>query len=53
MAARIQRTLMLVKPDGVARGLIGHVLTRLENKGFRFTGMKMVMPNKELLKRHY
>jgi nucleoside-diphosphate kinase len=53
MAARIQRTLMLVKPDGVARGLIGQVLTRLENKGFRFPGMKMVTPNKETLRSHY
>lgn len=49
----IQRTLMLVKPDGVARGLIGKVLTRFENKGFRFPAMKMVMPNKELLRQHY
>ena len=53
MAARVQRTLMLVKPDGVARGLIGQVLTRLENKGFRFPGVKMVTPNKELLRDHY
>jgi nucleoside-diphosphate kinase len=53
MTARIQRTLMLVKPDGVARGLIGYILTRLENKGYRFPAMKMVTPNKDLLRSHY
>jgi nucleoside-diphosphate kinase len=53
MTARVQRTLMLVKPDGVARGLVGLVLTRFENKGFRFPAMKMVTPTKEILANHY
>jgi nucleoside-diphosphate kinase len=53
MAVNIQRTLMLVKPDGVSRGLIGHILTRLESKGFRFICMKMIMPNKDIIREHY
>lgn len=51
--SNIQRTLMLVKPDGVNRGLIGEVLSRFEKKGFRFPEMRMVTPTKELLKDHY
>jgi nucleoside-diphosphate kinase len=38
----IERTLVLVKPDGVRRGLIGEVISRLERKGFRIVAMKML-----------
>ena len=36
-----QRTLVLVKPDGVARGLVGEVLSRIERKGFRIVAMEL------------
>lgn len=51
--SNLQRTLMLVKPDGVKRGLIGEVLGRFEKKGFTFPEMKMVLPTKDILKDHY
>ncbi|MFP3286416.1 MAG: nucleoside-diphosphate kinase [Acidilobus sp.] len=41
-AAMIERTLVLVKPDGVRRGLIGEVISRFERKGFRIVAMKML-----------
>jgi nucleoside-diphosphate kinase len=44
---------MLIKPDGVGRGLIGNILSRVENKGYRFSAMKMVTPTKTILKKHY
>lgn len=44
---------MLVKPDGVSRGLIGQVLSRFEDKGFRLPAMKMIKADKERLAIHY
>ncbi|MCD6507003.1 nucleoside-diphosphate kinase [Candidatus Poribacteria bacterium] len=38
----IERTLILVKPDGVRRGLVGEVISRFERKGFRIVGLKML-----------
>lgn len=49
----IERTLVLVKPDGVQRGLIGEVLKRFEQRGLKVVGMKMVRPDVEMTKRHY
>lgn len=48
-----QRTLVLVKPDGVRRGLIGEVIRRLENKLLEITDMKLMQIDKELAHRHY
>ena len=43
----VERTLILIKPDGVARGLIGSVISRFEQKGFKIIAMRMVkMTNK-------
>ena len=49
----MERTLVIVKPDGVQRGLIGDVLGRLESKGLKVVGMKMIWIDKELASRHY
>lgn len=49
----IERTLVLIKPDGVKRGLTGEVLQRFEQAGFKIVGMKMVNPNEELASEHY
>ena len=48
-----ERTFIMVKPDGVARGLVGEVLRRFENKGFKLVAMKMVQPDEAHWKKHY
>ncbi len=49
----IQRTLVLIKPDGVERGLVGEIIHRYERKGLKIVAMKMVWTNKELALQHY
>lgn len=49
----MERTLCLVKPDGVQRGLIGEVVLRLERKGLQIVGMKMLNISAELAAKHY
>jgi len=53
MAQHTERTLVIIKPDGVIRGLIGEVLQRFERKGFRIVGMKFGHLTDELLDEHY
>ena len=48
-----QRTLVLVKPDGVRRGLTGRILARVEAKGYAIAELKLVHPSRELLEEHY
>jgi len=49
----MERSLLLIKPDAVHRGLIGEILARFERKGFKIVGMKMLKITKELSKEHY
>lgn len=49
----MERTLVLIKPDGVQRGLIGEVIRRLENKGLKITAMRMLQVDEALARRHY
>ena len=49
----IERTLILVKPDGVARSLVGEVVSRVESKGYQVVGLKMMTPTREILAKHY
>lgn len=49
----IERTLVLVKPDGVERGLIGEILKRFETVGLKVVGLKMVKPTRDQADRHY
>ena len=49
----MERTLVLVKPDGVQRGLIGEIIKRLENRGLRLIAGKFIQVNRELAKVHY
>lgn len=49
----IERTLVLIKPDGVQRCLIGRILSRFEDAGMKFVGMKMVWVDKDFAKKHY
>lgn len=46
-------TLVLIKPDGVRRNLIGEIISRCEAKGYKVADLKYVQPNRELLARHY
>lgn len=48
-----QQTLVLVKPDGVKRNLIGEIISRLEAKGYVVADLKKFTPSKELLHAHY
>ncbi len=49
----MERTLVLVKPDGVQRGLIGEVIARLERRGLRLAGAKFLQVSQELAETHY
>lgn len=49
----IEQTLVIVKPDGVQRGLLGEVLGRFEKVGLKIIGMKMVWADEELVGKHY
>ena len=49
----MDRTLVLVKPDGVQRGLIGEIISRLERRGLKIVGMKLMQVSGELANRHY
>ena len=49
----IERTLVIVKPDGVQRGLVGPILTRLEARGLKLVGLKLVRIDRALAERHY
>jgi nucleoside-diphosphate kinase len=48
-----ERTLVLIKPDGVARGLIGEVVTRIERKGFTFAALELRTVSVEVAQEHY
>ena len=49
----MEKTLILVKPDGVRRNLVGEVLARIERKGYVITNLRMVLPTRDILARHY
>ncbi|MCH7810140.1 MAG: nucleoside-diphosphate kinase [Chloroflexi bacterium] len=48
-----ERTLILVKPDGIQRGLAGEIISRLESRGLRIVGLRMLRVDEALAKRHY
>jgi nucleoside-diphosphate kinase len=49
----MERTLFIVKPDGVQRGLIGPILARLEGRGLKVVGLKLTRIEEALARRHY
>jgi len=49
----LQETLVLVKPDGVARGLTGEILRRIEAKGYELVDVRMLQADRDLLSQHY
>ncbi len=48
-----ERTYIMVKPDGVQRGLVGEIVKRFEQRGFKLVALKMARPTKEHLEEHY
>ncbi|HEX7405061.1 MAG TPA: nucleoside-diphosphate kinase [Candidatus Nanopelagicaceae bacterium] len=48
-----ERTLVLVKPDGVRRALVGDVISRIESKGYEIVALRMLVADRSLLERHY
>ena len=49
----MQQTLVIVKPDGVQRGLVGKILARFEERGMKLVAMKMVQVSRDLAEKHY
>lgn len=49
----MERTYIMTKPDAYERGLIGEVISRIENKGYKITDMKMMNLDEAILKEHY
>jgi nucleoside-diphosphate kinase len=49
----MERTLVLVKPDGVQRGLVGEIISRLERTGLKLVALKMLRMDKKMAKKHY
>ncbi|MBI4835711.1 MAG: nucleoside-diphosphate kinase [Candidatus Abawacabacteria bacterium] len=49
----MERTLVLIKPDGVQRGLIGEVISRFERAGLKIVGLKIVQVSEDFARKHY
>jgi nucleoside-diphosphate kinase len=49
----MERTLIIVKPDGVQRGLVGEIIRRLEARGLKLVGLKLMSVPRDLAERHY
>jgi len=49
----VERSLIIIKPDAVQRGLIGPIITRLERRGLKIVGMKFIHIDESLARRHY
>ncbi|KAL5266669.1 hypothetical protein ACHWQZ_G003893 [Mnemiopsis leidyi] len=53
MSKNAERTYIMVKPDGVQRGLVGNIISRFEKRGYQLCGLKMRTASRELLEEHY
>lgn len=49
----MERTYLMIKPDGVQRNIVGEVIKRLETKGFTLVGLKLLKVSRELAEKHY
>eukprot|EP00527_Entomoneis_sp_CCMP2396_P000956 CAMPEP_0198142430 /NCGR_PEP_ID=MMETSP1443-20131203/5216_1 /TAXON_ID=186043 /ORGANISM="Entomoneis sp., Strain CCMP2396" /LENGTH=145 /DNA_ID=CAMNT_0043805429 /DNA_START=61 /DNA_END=495 /DNA_ORIENTATION=+ len=49
----MEQTYIMIKPDGVQRGLLGDIIKRFEQKGFKLVAMKLTAPGKEHMEKHY
>jgi nucleoside-diphosphate kinase len=50
---KMERTYIMIKPDGVQRGLVGEIIKRFEQKGYLLLAMKLAQPSKEHMETHY
>jgi nucleoside-diphosphate kinase len=50
---KYERTLVIIKPDGIQRSLIGEIVKRYEQIGLKLVGIKMIIPTEELIEKHY
>ena len=53
MNAQAERTFVMIKPDGVQRGLVGEIIKRFEQRGFKLVAMKLCSPSKSHMEAHY
>lgn len=53
MSEHVERTFVALKPDAVKRGIVGDIVSRFEDAGFKICGMKMVQATDQLLEQHY
>merc|ERR1712121_157931 len=53
LLAMAERTFIMIKPDGVARGLVAKIIKRFEQRGYKLVAMKMMKADKDLLTQHY
>lgn len=49
----MEKTFIMIKPDGVERGLMGEVISRIERKGYKINKAKLFKPSRELVEEHY
>lgn len=49
----MEKTFIMIKPDGVERGIIGEIISRIEKKGFAIKQAKLFEPSKDLVQKHY
>ncbi|MBS4209767.1 nucleoside-diphosphate kinase [Bacillus sp. FJAT-50079] len=49
----MEKTFLMVKPDGVQRGLVGEIVSRFEKKGYQLVGAKLIQMSKDLAEKHY
>ena len=49
----MEKTYIMIKPDGVQRGFIGRIISRFEDKGFKLVGLKMLLAEESVLDEHY
>ncbi|MBE3580221.1 MAG: nucleoside-diphosphate kinase [Thermoanaerobacteraceae bacterium] len=49
----VERTFSMIKPEGVARGLVGEIISRIEGKGYRIVALKMLRLSREMAEKHY
>lgn len=50
---KLERTLVIIKPDGIQRSLIGEIISRYERLGLKLVGLKMLIPTHEMIEKHY
>jgi len=49
----VERTFSMIKPEGVARGLVGEIISRIEARGYRIVALKMLRLSREMAEKHY